>query len=74
MRGIYDRVSTGVDNDVSHSEARFLFLETYTILGEILSINDGVREEVTAKAREVVTVQTATALDPAAPEQMEQTD
>ncbi|WP_341720023.1 hypothetical protein QQG74_10080 [Micromonospora sp. FIMYZ51] len=38
MRGIYDRVSTGIHNDVTLSEARFLFLETYVLLGEILSL------------------------------------
>jgi len=38
MRGIYERVSTGVHSDVTASEARFLFLETYAILGEILAL------------------------------------
>ncbi len=39
LRGIYERVSTGVHDDVTPSEARFLFLETYVILGEILALN-----------------------------------
>jgi predicted NBD/HSP70 family sugar kinase len=38
LRGIYDRVSTAVHNDVTPAEARFLFLETYVALGEILAL------------------------------------
>lgn len=35
---IYARVSTGVHNDVSISEAKYLFLSTYVLLGEVLSL------------------------------------
>lgn len=45
LRGIYERVSAGVHDDVSPSEARFLFLETYVVLGEILTVKTGIREE-----------------------------
>jgi hypothetical protein len=38
LRGIYERVSAGVHDDVTPSEARFLFLETYVALGEILAL------------------------------------
>ena len=38
MRGIYERVSTGVHSDVTAAEARFLFLETYIVLGEIIAL------------------------------------
>jgi hypothetical protein len=38
LRGIYERVSAGVHDDVTPSEARFLFLETYVVLGEILAL------------------------------------
>lgn len=37
---LYDRVSTGVHNDVSPEEARFLFLRTYLLVGEILSLEN----------------------------------
>lgn len=41
---IYGRVSDGVHNDVTKSEAEFLFLTTYILLGEILSLRDGPEE------------------------------
>lgn len=34
---IYERVSKGVHDDVSIEEARFVFLQTYVVLGEIVS-------------------------------------
>ncbi|MFF5177055.1 hypothetical protein ACFY2Q_03375 [Micromonospora sp. NPDC000316] len=40
LRGIYERVSAAVHNDVTPSEARFLFLQTYVALGEILAISE----------------------------------
>lgn len=38
LTNLYDRVSTGVHNDVSAEEAKSLFLSTYLLLGEILHI------------------------------------
>lgn len=38
LSNLYDRVSTGVHNDVSAEEARSLFLNCYLLLGEILHI------------------------------------
>ncbi|WP_409297734.1 hypothetical protein V1498_06765 [Peribacillus sp. SCS-26] len=38
LSNLYDRVSTGVHNDVSIEEAKALFLNTYLILGEILNL------------------------------------
>ena len=38
LSNLYDRVSTGVHNDVSAEEARSLFLNTYLLLGEVLHI------------------------------------
>lgn len=38
LNDLYDRVSTGVHNDVRPDEARFLFLTAYLYLGEILSL------------------------------------
>lgn len=38
LSNLYDRVSTGVHNDVTAEEARSLFLNTYLLLGEILHI------------------------------------
>lgn len=38
LSNLYDRVSTGVHNDVDAEEARALFLNTYLLLGEILSL------------------------------------
>jgi hypothetical protein len=35
---IYARVSTGVHNDVTASEAEYLFLNTYVLLGEVLAL------------------------------------
>lgn len=37
---VYDRVSTGVHTEVSASDARSLFLFSYTLLGEILELSD----------------------------------
>ena len=37
---IYGRVSTGVHKDVSASEAEYLFLSTYVLLGEILALRN----------------------------------
>jgi AbiTii-like protein len=48
MRGIYDRVSTGVHSEVTASEARFLFLETYVVLGEIVALGS---EEASSEQR-----------------------
>lgn len=38
LSNLYDRVSTGVHNDVTVEEARALFLNTYLIIGEILHL------------------------------------
>jgi hypothetical protein len=38
LSNLYERVSTGVHSDVSAEEARSLFLNTYLLLGEILSL------------------------------------
>ena len=38
LSNLYDRVSTGVHSDVDAQEARSLFLNTYLILGEILTL------------------------------------
>lgn len=35
---LYDSVSSGVHDEVSAGEARFLFLDTYLLLGEIISL------------------------------------
>ena len=35
---VYDRVSVGVHQEISPEEARFLFLDTYLMLGEIVSL------------------------------------
>lgn len=35
---IYDRVSSGVHNDIDCEEAKSLFFNTYLILGEILTL------------------------------------
>jgi hypothetical protein len=37
LSDIYGRVSTGVHADVDGHEARYLFLTTYVLLGEILT-------------------------------------
>lgn len=39
LANIYDRASTGTHAEVSTSEARYLFLSTYVLLGEILSLS-----------------------------------
>jgi hypothetical protein len=39
LGNLFDRVSTGVHNDVSADEARSLFLNTYLFLGEILHLS-----------------------------------
>lgn len=38
LSNLYDRVSTGVHNDVSAEEAKSLFLNSYLLLGEVLHI------------------------------------
>lgn len=38
LSNLYDRVSTGVHNDVTVEEARALFLNTYLLIGEILHL------------------------------------
>lgn len=38
LADLYDRVSAGVHSEVSPDEARFLFLNTYLYLGEIMSL------------------------------------
>jgi len=38
LKNLYSRVSTGVHNDVLLEEAKVLFLETYTYLGEVLTL------------------------------------
>ena len=40
LSNLYDRVSTGVHNDVSLEEASALFLNTYLLLGEVLHIGE----------------------------------
>jgi hypothetical protein len=40
LSNLYDRVSTGVHNDVTAEEAKALFLNTYLLLGEVLHIAD----------------------------------
>tara|TARA_R110001592_G_scaffold260282_1_gene524683 strand:- start:45 stop:980 length:936 start_codon:yes stop_codon:yes gene_type:complete len=39
LSNLYDRVSTGVHNDVSSEEASSLFLNAYLLLGEVLHID-----------------------------------
>ncbi|MGW4466081.1 AbiTii domain-containing protein [Micromonospora sp. NPDC004704] len=50
IRGIYERVSAGVHDDVTPTEARFLFLESYVVLGEILALAPHVEDTVTPSA------------------------
>lgn len=38
LKDIYDRVSKGVHSDVTESEAKFVFLQTYILLGEVLML------------------------------------
>lgn len=40
MRELYDRCSTGTHADVTVEEARFVFLQTYVALGEILTLDE----------------------------------
>lgn len=40
LSDLYERISAGVHADVSSEEARFLFLSTYLLLGEILSLDE----------------------------------
>jgi hypothetical protein len=39
LEGLYDRTSTAVHAEVDEHEARYLFLNTYILLGEILTIS-----------------------------------
>ena len=39
LSNLYDRVSTGVHDDVTAEEARALFLNTYLVIGEILHLS-----------------------------------
>jgi len=43
LADIYNRVSTGVHAEVSIDEARYLFLHTYVVLGEIVMLPDETR-------------------------------
>jgi len=38
LSNLYDRICAGVHKDVTPEEARFLFIETYLFLGEVLSL------------------------------------
>lgn len=38
LEDIYDRLSTAVHQDVTAEEARFLFLQTYLLMGEVLAL------------------------------------
>lgn len=40
LSNLYDRVSSGVHSDVNAHEAKSLFLNTYLLLGEILTLNN----------------------------------
>jgi hypothetical protein len=40
LANLYNRVSTGVHNDVSPEEAQSLFLQMYMFLGEVLTLGD----------------------------------
>ena len=40
LANLYDRVSTGVHNDVTPEEAQSLFLQTYLFLGEVLTLGE----------------------------------
>ncbi|RJT78283.1 hypothetical protein D6T63_12185 [Arthrobacter cheniae] len=46
IQGISDRVSTGVHNEVSKSEAEFLYISAYILLGEMLSLRTNNDEEL----------------------------
>lgn len=43
LEDIYDRLGTGVHQDVTAEEARFLFLQTYLLIGEILVLKRNVK-------------------------------
>lgn len=43
---VYARVSNGVHNDASKTEADYLFLSTYVLLGEILNLREKSEEKV----------------------------
>lgn len=45
---LYERVSTGVHSDVSIAEARFLFLDTYLLLGEIAVLGNQSTDQETS--------------------------
>jgi hypothetical protein len=45
---LYDRVSTGVHDDVTVEEARFIFLQTYVVIGEFLSLSAPPRDQAGA--------------------------
>lgn len=40
LSNLYDRVATGVHNEVSAEEAKALFLNTYLLMGEVLHIRE----------------------------------
>lgn len=40
VRELNERVCSGVHNDVTSEEAQALFLQTYLLLGEILSLEN----------------------------------
>lgn len=40
LSDLYDRVGAGIHSDVTAGEARFLFLQTYMLIGEILSLKE----------------------------------
>jgi hypothetical protein len=46
LSSLYDRVCTGVHNEVSAEEARALFLSTYLLIGEILHLGSVQRQTV----------------------------
>jgi hypothetical protein len=40
LANLYNRVSAGVHNDVTREEAQALFLQTYLLLGEVLTLGE----------------------------------
>lgn len=50
LKDIHDRVNAAVHDDVSFTEARFLFLNTYVMLGEILTLGSDRLELAAADA------------------------
>lgn len=44
LNDLYDRASAGTHADVDPQEARYLFLQTYVVLGEVLSLAPDVQE------------------------------